>query len=98
MVADAVDPEVGLRPLKGFKLDFSANPGFRKVFFSVKCECTTSALLSVEVSEEKTYSEIEKALPSLVERLEIQAKGFGRMSCEMHQRMSLGGSPNKKTQ
>ena len=97
MVVGAVDPELGLTPLKGFKLNFSANPGFRKVFFSVKCECTTSALLSVEVSEEKTRSEIEKALPSLVERLEAQAKGFRRMPCEMHRQMSLGGSPKKQT-
>ena len=58
LVMAGVDKEVNLRPLNGFKLDFSANPGFKKVFFSASCDCGTAALLSLEVSEEKTDIDI----------------------------------------
>ena len=82
--------DIGLTPLKGFKLDLSANPGFRKVFLSAKCGCGTAALLSVEVAQDKTFGEIEVALPSLVGNLQTQASSFYSMSCEMHKRMRLG--------
>jgi hypothetical protein len=76
--------------MKGFKLDFSANPGFRKVFFSARCQCGTVALLSVEAAQDKTLEEIKQALPTLVERLEMQARSFYNMPCDLHQRMRLG--------
>ena len=79
-----------LTPLPGFKMNLSANPGFRKVFFSDSCSCGTSALLSVEVSQEKTMAEIREALPSLVERLVNQQEQFESMPCDMHLRMRLG--------
>ena len=66
-----------MKPLKGFKLDVSANTGFQKVFFSVRClqeGCDTAALLSVEISMSKSDLEIENAGSSLVERLERQVK------------------------
>ncbi len=90
LVLDAVSPDLGLSPLRGFKMDLSANPGFLKVFFAARCECTTVALLSVEASAEKTVAEVERALPSLVGRLEAQARAFYNMNCEMHERMRLG--------
>jgi len=95
-VVEALPKDAGLTPMKGFKLDFSANPGFRKVFFSAHCDCGTAALLSVEIAGGKTAEEIRQALPSLVSRLETQAKSFRMMSCEMHQRMSLGAGANRK--
>ena len=82
--------DIGLSPLKGFKLNLSANPGFRKVFFSAKCDCGTAALLSVEIAGDKTAGQIKAALPLLTDSLQQQAKKFYRMSCEMHEKMRLG--------
>ncbi|MFL2783688.1 MAG: hypothetical protein ACJ0BL_01490 [Dehalococcoidia bacterium] len=79
-----------LRPLSGFKMDFSANPGFQKVFFAASCECETAALLSVEISETKSEAEIIDAIPSLVERLVRQEKSFRTMDCSMHSMMRKG--------
>ena len=90
LVTEALPPDVGLTQLKGFKMNLSANPGFRKVFFSARCECGTAAVLSVEVSEEKTVGEIRQALPMLISKLEAQSQTFYKMSCEMHQRMRMG--------
>ena len=81
-----------MAPLKGFGIDLSGNPGFRKVFFSARCQCGTAALLSVEVAEEKTIEQVEQVLPSLVERLTGQAQSFYSMPCEAHERMRMGPS------
>ena len=54
VILSELSEEVNLRPLSGFKLNFSANPGFQKVYFSASCACETAALLSVEVSNDKT--------------------------------------------
>ena len=94
LVLKEFDDEGNLRPLKGFKLDFSANPGFKKVFFSASCDCGTAALLSLEISENKTDDEIVDALPSLVERIEMQEKSFRRMDCSMHSMMRTGSIPD----
>ena len=82
-----------MRPLKDFKLNVSANTGFQKVFFSVRClqeECDTAALLSVEIAMSKSDLEIENAVSSLVERLERQEKSFYSMDCSMHGMMKTG--------
>ena len=76
--------------MRGFKMDLSANRGFRKVFFSARCECGTAALMSVEIAFERTAEEVKDALPSLVGRLEGQAKSFRDMSCDIHRRMRMG--------
>ena len=94
-MSEAASSELGLSPLSGFKMDLSANPGFRKVFFSARCECKTVALLSVEVSGEKTLQDVERALPMLVSRLEAQARSFYNMPCDMHTRMRLGPVASK---
>ena len=95
LIAGAVPAEAELTPLRGFDLDLSANPGFRKVFFSVRCECGTAGVLSIEVAPEKTRSEIEQALPSLVHRLLAQARSFQSMPCELHKRMRLGPAASR---
>ena len=71
-------------------MNLSANPDFRKVFFSARCDCGTAALLSVEIAQEKTINQIEQALPSLVSKLESQSKSFYSMSCDLHRQMRLG--------
>ncbi|MCH8060927.1 MAG: hypothetical protein IH861_00310 [Chloroflexi bacterium] len=90
LIASGVASDIGLSPLKGFKLNLSANPGFRKVFFSAKCDCGTAAVLSIEIAGDKTTSQIKAALPSLTDSLQQQAKKFYQMSCEMHEKMRLG--------
>ncbi len=90
LIAQALSTETGLVPMRGFKMDLSANRGFQKVFFSVTCECGTAALLSVEISHDKTVDEVKDALPSLVGRLEGQARSFRDMTCDIHRRMRMG--------
>ncbi len=86
----ASEADLDITPMAGFKMDLSANPGFQKVFFSARCDCGTSALLSVEVAHEKTIEQVQGALPSLVDRLQSQARAFHNMPCEMHTKMRLG--------
>ena len=93
LIASKMSSESVMKPLKGFKLDVSANTGFQKVFFSVRClqeGCDTAALLSVEISMSKSDLEIENAVSSLVERLERQEKSFYSMDCHMHGMMKTG--------
>ena len=90
LIVDQFSEDIRLRPMSGFKMDFSANPGFRKIFFAASCDCETSALLSVEISEEKDDNEIQAAIPSLVERLERQEKSFRMMDCATHSKMRTG--------
>ena len=92
LLREAVADEPALTILKGFKLDFSANKDFHKVFFSVRCECGTAALLSVEVARSKTLSQVSEALPELARRLKAKSRQFAGMSCDMHTRMRIGGA------
>ncbi len=91
LIYEALPEDLDVTPMAGFKLNLSANPGFKKAFFSIRCECGTAAVLSIEVSAQKTTAEIEDALPSLVDRLKSQAKSFRAMPCDAHLRMRLGG-------
>ncbi len=81
----------GLTLLKGFKLDFSGNRGFHKVYLALRCTCGTAGLLSVEVEVTKTLAEVRQAMPSLWENLDAKARMFAGMPCEMHARMRQGG-------
>lgn len=90
LIIEGLPEGIGLTPMKGFKMDLSANAGFQKAFFSARCECGTAALLSVEVSEDKTDGEISSALPSLISRLETQARSFYSMPCDTHKKMRMG--------
>ena len=93
LIFSKMSPKTTMRPLKGFKLNVSANTEFQKVFFSVRClqeECDTAALLSVEISMSKSDLEIENAVSSLVERLERQERSFYSMDCNMHGMMKTG--------
>ena len=90
LIVDQFSEDIRLRPMPGFKMDFSANPGFKKIFFAASCDCETSALLSVEISEEKDDNEIQAAIPSLVDRLERQERSFRMMDCGTHSKMRTG--------
>ena len=63
----ALAGEPRLQPLRGFKLDFSGNSDFHKVYFSARCDCGTAALLSVEVARSKSLSQVEEVLPDLTD-------------------------------
>ena len=93
LIKEAVGGESRLEMLKGFKLDFSGVADFHKVFFSAKCDCGTAALLSIEVSKDKTLPEVEESLPSLIDHLNRKVSQFRSMSCEMHTNMRMGGQP-----
>ena len=97
LIAGAVPDDAGLTPLPRFKIDLSANRGFRKVFFTAHCDCGTAGVLSVEVAQDKTREEIERALPLLVSKLQAQAQSFHSMPCEIHKQMRLGPAGGKKT-
>ena len=90
VILSELSGEVNLRPLPGFKLNFSANPGFQKVYFSASCDCETAAVLSVEVAIDISDQEILDAIPSLVQRLMRQERSFRGMDCSMHGRMRRG--------
>ena len=93
LFGEAMVAEPTLTLLKGFKLDLSGNRDFHKVYFSVHCECGTAGLLSVEVSNSKTVSQIKEVLPGLVEHLKSKEQQFRNMSCETHGRMRGSGRP-----
>ena len=93
LIKEAVGGESRLEMLKGFKLDFSGVADFHKVFFSAKCDCGTAALLSIEVSKDKTLPEVEESLPSLMDHLNRKVGQFRSMNCEMHRNMRMGGQP-----
>ncbi|MQF69352.1 hypothetical protein FIM12_03335 [SAR202 cluster bacterium AD-804-J14_MRT_500m] len=76
--------------LRGFKLNFSGNSDFHKVYFSVKCDCGTAALISVEVSASKSQSEVSTAIPNLIAQVKSKAKQFNAMTCKMHLQMRSG--------
>ena len=46
---DAVADNPSLSLLRGFKVDFSGNQDFHKIYLAARCACGTAALLSVEV-------------------------------------------------
>ena len=95
LISETLAGDLDITPMAGFKLDLSANAGFKKAFFSVRCECGTAAVLSVEVSDQKTMAEVAAAMPALVDRLESQARSFRAMSCDIHTRMRLGGAAQR---
>ena len=87
----AVADDPALTLLRGFKVDFSGNPDFHKVYLAVRCQCGTAGLLSVEVAMDKTLPQVRDALPSLLDNLQLKVRMFNNMTCEMHARMRQGG-------
>ena len=87
---NALSGEPRLNLLRGFKLDFSGNSDFHKVYFSARCDCGTAALLSVEVARSKSVSQVKEVLPDLTEHLKGKVEQFQAMSCEMHATMRTG--------
>ena len=87
---EAVSEDPAIALLQGFKVDFSGNRDFHKVYLALRCQCGTAGLLSVEVDRAKTLQQVREAMPSLLENLQVKARMFTQMSCEMHTRMRQG--------
>ena len=96
LILRQLSEDVCVIPLKGFKMDLSANKNFNKLFFKIGCNCGTAGLLSVEIAVDKTIEDINKVLPELVSRVESQARSFSRMDCEDHQMLRLGKVKNNE--
>ena len=92
MLAQALADEPALKLLPGFNMGPVGVADMHRVFFSVRCDCGTAALLSVEVATSKTVAQVEDALPSLGQHLKSKAKQFVSMSCEGHSRMRSMGT------
>ena len=88
---EAISDEERLILLKGFRFGSHDNPEFHKVFFSVGCNCGTSALISIEVLRSKTLSQLKEALPDLINHLRSRVAQFTAMNCDMHASMRTGG-------
>lgn len=91
LFSEALAEEEGMRLLRGFKPNLSGTSGVHKVFVAASCECGTAAVLSVEVEESRSYSEVEEALPTLVEQLRAREQAFRKMPCIAHAQMRSGG-------
>ena len=88
---EATAGEERLSLLKGFRFGSHDNPESHKVFFSVSCDCGTSALISVEVIRSKTLPQFKEALPDLVNHVRSRVVQFTAMTCDMHASMRTGG-------
>lgn len=91
LFGEAIAAEPAITLLRGFKLDLSGNQNFHKVFFSVRCDCGTAALLSVEADRSKSLPQMKEALPGLVGHLKTKALRFLEMSCETHTQLRTRG-------
>ena len=61
--------------------------GAIKVFFGVRCECRTAAVVSFEAASYKTKSQVLEALPQSGRQLLGQRHAFVRMPCSAHTRL-----------
>ncbi len=99
LVRQEADIADEFEPLTGFNQNVSGAAGFLKLYYGVRCRCTTAAVLSIEISGEKTVEEIAAAMPALVDRLRVQRRAFIAMPCSAHKRMrtAMFGSQSKQS-
>ena len=79
-----------LVPLPKLNVPTPAGMGFQKVYFGARCDCGTSAVLSVEVANDRTESDLESAMPAILDRLMKQKASFRNMSCRSHESLRSG--------
>ena len=61
--------------------------GATKVFFGVRCECRTAAVVSFKAASHKTRSQVLEALPQSGRALLGQRQAFVQMPCSAHTRL-----------
>jgi hypothetical protein len=64
--------------------------GMRTVFFGLRCECDTSAIVSFEVAVDKARSQVMEALPQTGQRFFSQLRTFRQMPCSAHNSFRIG--------
>lgn len=99
LVRQEADIADEFEPLTGFNMNVSGANGFLKLYYGVRCQCATAAVLSIEISVEKTVEEVSAAMPALVDRLRAQRRAFIAMPCSAHKRMrtAMFSSQSKQT-
>ena len=68
-VIKALPEDHDLVPLPKLNVPTPAGMGFQKVYFGARCDCGTSAVLSVEVANDRTEADLESAMPAILDRL-----------------------------
>ena len=79
-----------LVPLPKLNVPTPAGMGFQKVYFGIRCNCGTSAVLTVEVASDRTEADLEEAMPAILDRLMRQKAAFRKMPCVSHQSLRSG--------
>jgi hypothetical protein len=90
-ITGALPPDSGLSPLPKLNTDVTGRGNFLKVYFGVRCQCTTAAVLSAEVAAGKTRADVIAATPALVRKLAAQRDAFRRMPCSSHKALRSAG-------
>ena len=90
LIQDKLSTETSIKPVDGFNLKMSKMQHSRKIFFAAKCKCGTSALITVEVANDKTLDDVKRSASQLVKQLEKQADSFYEMSCDVHKKIRIG--------
>ncbi|MDP6667731.1 MAG: hypothetical protein QF357_10095 [Dehalococcoidia bacterium] len=85
------DPVLGREfvPLRRMSQIAGRPGGSTKVFFGVRCECRTAAVVSFEAAMGKTRSQVLEALPQSGRKLIEQRHAFVRMPCTAHDRLRV---------
>ncbi len=63
--------------------------GSTKVFFGVRCECGTAAIVSFEAAMDKTKDQVLEVLPQSGRKLFEQRNAFVSMPCSAHERLRV---------
>lgn len=63
--------------------------GVTKVFFGVRCECLTAAIVSFEAAQGKTKDQVLEVLPQSGRKLLEQRNAFVSMPCSAHERLRV---------
>ena len=89
-VIEALPEGHELVPLPKLNVPTPAGMGFHKVYFGLRCNCGTSAVLTVEVANDRTETDLEEAMPAILDRLMRQKAAFRKMPCRSHQSLRSG--------
>tara|TARA_B100001245_G_C22629642_1_gene310180 strand:+ start:212 stop:568 length:357 start_codon:yes stop_codon:yes gene_type:complete len=90
LIQDKLSTETSIKPVDGFNLKMSKMQHAQKIFFAAKCKCGTSALITVDVANDKTLDDVKMSASQLARQLEKQADSFYEMSCDVHKKIRIG--------
>ena len=90
LIESSLSSETSIKYVDRFSLKMPKMQHSQKIFFAAKCQCGTSALISVEVAKNKTLDDVQMSAPQLARQLENQADSFYEMSCDVHKKIRIG--------